>query len=63
MKHSPAAWDRLRAKVQTATAELSDSELLLRTAQLQRRWKDHKRSATFDVLQELHSEQHRRNWA
>lgn len=63
MNFTPDAWNRLRAKVQAATADLSDVELLLRTAQLQRRWRDHKRGATWNVLQELYTEQHRRQWA
>jgi len=60
--HTPQAWYSLRAKVQTATAGLTDAQLTNRTAQLQRRWRDHKRGATWDVLQELYTEQHRRSW-
>ena len=63
MPNNPEAWNRLRARVQSATAALSTAELQNRTAQLQRRWCDHKRSATWNVLQELYTEQHRRQWA
>lgn len=63
MPNTPAAWNLLRSKVQQATSHLSDVELDNRTAKLQRRWREHKRSATWDVLQELYTEQHRRRWA
>lgn len=63
MTNTPQAWNLLRSKVQAATAGLTDSQLLERTAQLQRRWRDHKRGATWDVLQELYTEQHRRRFA
>ena len=63
MTNTPQAWNLLRSKVQTATAGLTDTQLLERTAQLQRRWRDHKRGATWDVLQELYTEQHRRGFA
>ena len=62
MLHTPQTWYALRAKVQTATAGLTDQQLTDRTAQLQRRWRDHKRGATWDVLQELYTEQHRRRF-
>lgn len=62
MTHTPQAWNLLRSKVQAATAGLTDSQLLERTSQLQRRWRDHKRAATWDVLQELYTEQHRRRF-
>jgi len=61
--NTPQAWNLLRSKVQTATASLSDAALLERTAQLQRRWRDHRRTATWNVLGELYTEQHRRRWA
>ena len=60
MLNTPKAWNVLRSKVQTATASLTDAQLLERTAQLQRRWRDHKRGATWNVLQELYAEQHLR---
>ena len=60
--HTPQAWYSLRAKVQTATAGLTDQQLTDRTAQLQRRWRDHKRGATWNVLQKLYAEQHRRRF-
>jgi len=63
MTNTPQAWNLLRSKVQAATAHLSDADLTDRVAQLQRRWRDHKRGATWNVLQELHTEQHRRRWA
>jgi hypothetical protein len=63
MPNTPQAWNLLRSKVQAATAHLSDAELTDRTARLQRRWRDHKRGATWNVLQELYTEQHRRRWA
>jgi hypothetical protein len=49
--------------VQAATASLTDAQLADRTTKLQRRWRDHKRTATWDVLQEIYTEQHRRRWA
>jgi hypothetical protein len=63
MPNTPEAWNRLRARVQAATAGLSDQQLTERTMRLQRRWRAHKRPATFNVLQELHAEQHRRRWS
>ena len=63
MAHTPQAWNLLRSKVQAATATLTDSQLQDRVAQLQRRWRDHKRGATWNVLQELYTEQHRRRFA
>jgi hypothetical protein len=62
MLNNPQAWYALRAKVQTATAGLTDQQLTERTAKQQRRWRDHKRAASFDILQELHTEQHRRRF-
>jgi hypothetical protein len=63
MNNTPAAWNALRSKVQTATAQLTDAQLTGKVASLQRRWCDHRRAATWDVLQELYTEQHRRRWA
>lgn len=63
MVNTPQAWNRLRSKVQAATANLTDSQLLERAAKLQRRWRDHKRTATWNILQELYTEQHRRRFA
>jgi hypothetical protein len=63
MTNTPEAWNRLRAKVQQATADLSDLQLTYRCAELQERWRDHKRGATWAVLQEVYTEQHRRRWA
>jgi hypothetical protein len=63
MTNTPEAWNRLRAKVQQATADLSDLQLTYRCAELQERWRDYKRGATWDVLQEVYTEQHRRRWA
>ena len=63
MVNTPQAWNFLRSKVQAATANLTDSQLLERTAKLQRRWRDHKRTATWNILQELYTEHHRRRFA
>jgi phage gp16-like protein len=63
MTNSPAAWNALRAKVQHATRNLDDDELVIRTVLQQRRWKRTNSRASWDVLQELHTEQHRRRWA
>ena len=63
MTNTPAAWNVLRAKVQHATRHLSDAELTGRVACLQRRWKRTGAAATWNVLQELYTEQHRRHWA
>jgi hypothetical protein len=63
MINTPQAWYALRSKVQAATASLTDAQLADRTTKLQRRWRDHKRAATWDVLQEIYTEQHRRRWA
>jgi len=63
MVNTPQAWNLLRSKVQAATANLTDSQLLERAAKLQRRWRDHKRTATWNILQELYTEQHRRRFA
>ena len=63
MTNTTEAWNLLRSKVQAATVSLTDSQLLERTAQLQRRWRDHKRTATWSILQELYTEQHRRRFA
>ena len=60
--NTPQAWNRLRAKVQKATVTLTGDQLTNRTAELQRRWNQHQRSATWEVLQELYTEQHRRRW-
>jgi hypothetical protein len=60
--NTPQAWNRLRTKVQHATATLTGDQLTSRTAELQRRWNQHQRSATWEVLQELYTEQHRRRW-
>ena len=61
MTNTPQAWYALRCKVQAATAGLTDAQLANRTATLQRRWRNHRRPATWDVLQELYTEQHRRH--
>ena len=63
MLNNPTAWNQLRHRVQRATADLSEAQLTDRVVKLQRRWRAHKRSATWNVLQELYTEQHRRRWA
>jgi hypothetical protein len=61
--NTPAAWSALRAKVQHATRNLSDAELINRAARLQLRLKQNASVVTYSVLRELHTEQHRRRWA
>jgi hypothetical protein len=63
MLNSPQQWYALRHKVQAATAFMSDAALADRVAKLQLKWRRLRSVATFNLLQELYVEQHRRSHA
>ena len=61
--NTPQTWENLEASVRAAVAPMSDAELTSYCAQLQRGWNDTREPITWDVLQAVYTEQHRRRFA
>lgn len=59
-RNTPAYWNKIDAQVRRATRHMTDSELKARTARQQIRCKHHGAIASWNVLQALYHEQHRR---